>query len=61
LPALQNGFVNLDDDKNFLSNPDFRGLGWASLSRCDAHSFNYAMRHGLNQALAPKKKDPRQP
>jgi hypothetical protein len=27
LPALQNEFVNWDDDKNFLSNPHYRGLG----------------------------------
>jgi protein O-mannosyl-transferase len=29
LPALDNGFVNWDDDKNFLGNPFYRGLGWA--------------------------------
>jgi protein O-mannosyl-transferase len=27
LPALQNGFVSWDDDKNFVDNPHFRGLG----------------------------------
>lgn len=27
LPALGNGFVNWDDDRNFLENPFFRGLG----------------------------------
>src|SRR5712692_4375536 len=27
LPALQNDFVNWDDDSNFLDNPDYRGLG----------------------------------
>jgi tetratricopeptide (TPR) repeat protein len=27
LPALNNGFVNLDDQANFLSNPFYRGLG----------------------------------
>ena len=27
LPALDNGYVNWDDDKNFLDNPHFRGLG----------------------------------
>jgi hypothetical protein len=27
LPTLQNGFVNWDDDKNFLLNPHYRGLG----------------------------------
>jgi len=27
LPALQNGFVDLDDEKNFLLNPHYRGLG----------------------------------
>ena len=31
LPALQNGFVNWDDDKNFLENPHYRGLGWTQL------------------------------
>ncbi|MDD5629650.1 MAG: tetratricopeptide repeat protein [Elusimicrobia bacterium] len=30
-PALDNGFVNWDDDANFLANPDFRGLGWSRL------------------------------
>jgi len=27
LPVLQNGFVDWDDDKNFLLNPHYRGLG----------------------------------
>lgn len=27
LPALDNGFVNWDDDKNFLDNPYYRGVG----------------------------------
>ena len=27
IPALDNGFVNWDDDKNFLDNPFYRGLG----------------------------------
>lgn len=31
LPALQNGFVNWDDDGNFLNNPNYRGLGWRQL------------------------------
>src|SRR2546426_4781789 len=31
LPALQNQFVNWDDDKNFLDNPHYRGLGWSQL------------------------------
>ncbi len=31
LPALRNGFVSFDDDKNFLDNPNFRGLGPAQL------------------------------
>jgi protein O-mannosyl-transferase len=31
LPALDNGFVNWDDDKNLLDNPHYRGLGWAEL------------------------------
>src|SRR5438309_1670620 len=32
LPTLQNHFVNWDDDKNFLDNPHYRGLGWTQLS-----------------------------
>src|SRR5438094_6191934 len=31
LPALHNQFVNWDDDKNFLENPHYRGLGWTQL------------------------------
>lgn len=31
LPALGNGFVNWDDDENFLWNPHYRGLGWTQL------------------------------
>ena len=31
LPALQNDWVNWDDTENFLSNPAYRGLGWAQL------------------------------
>ena len=31
LPALDNGFVNWDDDKNFLDNPFYRGLGPAQV------------------------------
>ncbi|HUG35413.1 MAG TPA: tetratricopeptide repeat protein, partial [Candidatus Limnocylindrales bacterium] len=31
LPALQAGFVNWDDQTNFLNNPHFRGLGWTHL------------------------------
>ncbi len=31
LPALKNGFVNWDDDKNFLGNYLYRGLGWEQL------------------------------
>src|SRR5438445_11253852 len=31
LPALQNQFVSWDDDKNFLDNPHYRGLGWTHL------------------------------
>jgi tetratricopeptide (TPR) repeat protein len=29
IPVLDNGFVNWDDDKNFLENPFFRGMGVA--------------------------------
>ena len=31
LPALGNGFVSWDDDKNFLANPDYRGLALHNL------------------------------
>ncbi|MDD5656102.1 MAG: tetratricopeptide repeat protein [Elusimicrobia bacterium] len=31
LPALRNGFVNWDDPRNFLANPNFRGLGWRNV------------------------------
>jgi Tfp pilus assembly protein PilF len=31
LPALGNGFVNWDDDKNFLNNPHYRGLSGQNL------------------------------
>ena len=31
LPALRAGFVSWDDDKNFLANPYYRGLGLAQL------------------------------
>src|SRR2546427_3152128 len=31
VPTLQNQFVAWDDDKNFLDNPRYRGLGWAHL------------------------------
>jgi Flp pilus assembly protein TadD len=31
LPVLQNGFVNLDDDRNLLENVRYRGLGWGQL------------------------------
>src|SRR5881296_3101655 len=31
LPTLQNQFVAWDDDKNFLKNPHYRGLGWSHL------------------------------
>lgn len=30
-PVLQNGFVNWDDDRNFIENPYYRGLGWTEL------------------------------
>ena len=32
LPALRNGFVSWDDDKNFLANPHYRGLALEQLS-----------------------------
>ena len=30
-PALHNGFLNWDDEANILTNPHYRGLGWANL------------------------------
>jgi tetratricopeptide (TPR) repeat protein len=30
-PVLKNGFVNWDDDKILLENPNYRGLGWTQL------------------------------
>ena len=32
LPVLGNGFVNWDDEKNFLNNPHYRGLGLSQLA-----------------------------
>jgi tetratricopeptide (TPR) repeat protein len=32
LPVRDNGFVNLDDPRNFLENPSYRGLGWRQLA-----------------------------
>ena len=29
--SLRNGFLTWDDDVNFLTNPHYRGLGWANL------------------------------
>ena len=29
LPTLQDQFVSWDDDKNFLENPHYQGLGWS--------------------------------
>lgn len=31
LPSIRNGWVNWDDARNFLDNPQFRGLGWANI------------------------------
>ncbi|MBI4667762.1 MAG: tetratricopeptide repeat protein [Elusimicrobia bacterium] len=31
IPALQNEFVNWDDDANFVNNLNYRGLGWPQL------------------------------
>jgi protein O-mannosyl-transferase len=31
LPTFQNGFVDWDDYENFISNPNYRGLGWTEL------------------------------
>ena len=46
-PCLGNDFVNWDDDKNFLENPSYRGLGWAQI-RWDWTSFHI----GVYQPLA---------
>src|SRR5262249_11533709 len=32
LPVVDNGFVNFDDEENFLGNPSFRGLGRPQLA-----------------------------
>jgi protein O-mannosyl-transferase len=32
LPVLWNGFADLDDGKNLVSNPLYRGLGWTEVS-----------------------------
>ena len=32
LPVIGCGWVNWDDDGNFLRNPNFRGLGWANIA-----------------------------
>src|SRR6266851_3871387 len=31
LPALGNDFVNWDDERNFVLNPNYRGLGWTEI------------------------------
>jgi protein O-mannosyl-transferase len=31
LPALSNGFVDWDDEVNFLANPHYRGFGWSQI------------------------------
>jgi hypothetical protein len=31
LPALNNEFVNWDDERNFVLNPNYRGLGWTEI------------------------------
>ena len=31
VPILAGGFVNWDDRLNFVSNPEYRGLGWANI------------------------------
>lgn len=31
LPALNHGFVNWDDDRNLITNPNYRGFGWIQL------------------------------
>jgi len=31
VPALNNGFLNFDDDENFIDNAWFRGLGWSQI------------------------------
>ena len=47
LPVVENGFVNLDDQKNFVENPAFRGLGWRQLA------WAWTTRHlGVHQPLS---------
>lgn len=31
LPTLRNGFVDWDDDRNIVNNPEFRGLAWSNI------------------------------
>src|SRR5882672_9124981 len=31
LPALGDDFVNWDDERNFVLNPNYRGLGWTEI------------------------------
>lgn len=57
LPALQAGFVNWDDDRNFLDNPAYRGLGLTQLRWMwtTFHMGHYVpltwMTHGLDYVL----------
>jgi len=57
LPALRAGFVNWDDDRNFLDNPAYRGLGLARLRWMwtTFHMGHYVpltwMTHGLDYVL----------
>jgi Flp pilus assembly protein TadD len=46
-PCLENGFVSWDDEKNFLANPSYRGLGWSQIA-WDWSSFQL----GVYQPLA---------
>ncbi len=57
LPSLQNGFVDWDDDVNFLNNPDYRGLSLRHLRWMfeTFHYYNYRpltwMTFGLDYIL----------
>ena len=46
LPSLDNGFVDWDDNVNFLENRNYRGLGWANLAWM-ATSFHLGHYHPL--------------
>lgn len=53
LPSLDGRFLNWDDDKLLLNNPEFRGLGWAQLrDGAGTHHSSPVVRAALAQALS---------